>query len=332
MDESEIKLHSSYILSSAEFVSLSYAQKMLGHYDYLIEDFRSLMDNDIAQNENIQQYIKKYEEQKEKMFNYNNSFFQTIVASTGHHMSNIHKINIQEEAPHTVEVIIKRHSPNEKYNFKVYIDQFGYDVPSNFYDIFEEILIDLFEKACLELTKNENKLIFNMIELGSNQAYYSLLFHKIMMKHGKIPVNIMVESNTEYLERGYNHFKINSATGKFYNSIIGDINTTKKIPDLHKFLDNGVKLTTLKDVMTKDNIEYLDILHCDIDSSEYDMLMTSKNVFQNKLIDYIFLSTHSLELHKNCKDFLLECGYSVLFEHDDLDTPIGWDILLVMKS
>ena len=76
MDESEVKLHSSYILSSAEFVSLSYAQKMLGHYDYLIEDFRSLIANDAAQNENIQQYIKKYEEQKEKMFNYNNSFFK----------------------------------------------------------------------------------------------------------------------------------------------------------------------------------------------------------------------------------------------------------------
>jgi len=92
------------------------------------------------------------------------------------------------------------------------------------------------------------------------------------------------------------------------------------------------KYVTLSDIVSFERINYLDILHCDIDYSEYNMLQNSKEIFQNKSIKYIFLATHSAELHNKCKEFLLDCGYNIHFEHDDMDNPIGWDTLLVMKS
>ena len=61
-------------------------------------------------------------------------------------------------------------------------------------------------------------------------------------------------------------------------------------------------------------------------------MVTIEEIFQNKYIKYIFLATHGAELHNKCKEFLLDCGYNIHFEHDDMDNPIGWDTLLVMKS
>ena len=52
-------------------------------------------------------------------------------------------------------------------------------VDDNFYDASEEIVISHFEQNCIDLQK-QNKKEYSMIELGSNQAYYSCLFKAIL--------------------------------------------------------------------------------------------------------------------------------------------------------
>lgn len=332
MDPESIKIYSSRVLTPTEHLNFSFAYNMSILYAELIEEFSFLLSEDDSKNVPIQKLIDKYIEQKNKFSKYIDTIIEGYIIPTGYHMSCVEKVNIINEAPHIVEVFIKSISPNHKYNFKVNVDQFGYIVPENFFDIEEIEMIKKFEEICLDMILNENKLIFNMVELGSNQAYYSLLFHKILLKNNKIPVNVMIESNYDALQRGMKHFESNFCIGKFYNHIIGNIDTIKKIPELRNLIDSGVKLSTLSNILSKENIIHLDILHCDIDYSEYDMLLTSQEIFLNKQINYIFLATHGAELHQKCKKFLLECGYSIYFEHDDMENPIGWDTLLIMKS
>jgi hypothetical protein len=333
MNQINKNLYSSKILNGSEYLNFKYCQEILSVHEEILIDFKNIKiqdDNDL--NDEINIYIKKYEVNKEKFKNALELFMQECVNPTGYHVSNIEKIEIKNSAPHTVQVFLNDISVNEKYNFKVSKDQFGYDVPFNFYCKFEKKIIDLFESVCLELTQDENKLIFNMIELGSNYAYYSLLFHKILLQNSKIPVNILVEADANVLERGFNHFNYNNCVGKFYNNILADMEIIESNKFLKDLMDNGVKIVTLSDIFSFEQIDYLDILHCDIDYSEYNMLQNSKEIFQNKSIKYIFLATHGAELHNKCKEFLLDCGYNIHFEHDDMDNPIGWDTLLVMKS
>lgn len=333
MNEINKKLFSSKILSESEYLNFEFCQKALSMHEEILSDLNSLKSqNKDKIDEKLDVYYKKYEDIKNNLRSVLESLMQECIIPTGYHISTVEKIVIKNDAPHTIELFIRDLSYNEKYNFKVSKDQFGYDVPFNFYDIHEKTLLDLFESVCLELAQDDDKLVYNMIELGSNQAYYSLLFHKILMQNSKIPINILVEADVNVLQRGFDHFQYNNCVGKFYNNIISDISIVESSSFLKKLMDSGVKLSTLSEIFSIEQIKNLDILHCDIDYSEYGMLQNSKEIFQNKSIKYIFLATHGAELHKKCKEFLLECGYNIHFEHDDMDNPIGWDTLLVMKS
>jgi hypothetical protein len=79
-------------------------------------------------------------------------------------------------------------------------------------------------------------------------------------------------------------------------------------------------------------IDYLDVLHCDIDHSELSMLETSKKLFKNQKIKFLILSTHGLDMHNKCLDFLESCDYQILYNHDDVKNPIGFDLLIVAQA
>ena len=78
-------------------------------------------------------------------------------------------------------------SSNLKYGFKVKYDQFGSFVHATHVDTTEIILIDIFERLSTTLLKSEQQH-FKMVELGSNQAYYSLMFKSMCKWHKKTSV------------------------------------------------------------------------------------------------------------------------------------------------
>ena len=73
-------------------------------------------------------------------------------------------------------------SPNIRYNFKVCRNQFGNIVPSNYHDESEIVAIKQFEKYIYDMVKLYPSSDYSMVELGSNHAYYSLMFHAILKK------------------------------------------------------------------------------------------------------------------------------------------------------
>lgn len=227
---------------------------------------------------------------------------------------------------------------NKKYNFKIKYDQFGNIVDDNFYDTSEEQAISYFEEDCIEL-KKQNKNQYSMIELGSNQAYYSCLFKAILGKENT--KNILVEPVDYAMARGKENFNLNNYSGIFISACIGDSWGIDKHLMNHPRLPSdtfGVEETTVKKIMNEYDLDEVDMLHCDIDQSELYMLETSSDVFKRKKFNVIYIFTHQTHLrehnwlHDQCKNFLLNCNYTLTHEVSTDVNPQGGDGLLVFKK
>jgi FkbM family methyltransferase len=226
-------------------------------------------------------------------------------------------------------------SPNLKYSFKVKYDQFGNRVHSTYVDTSELILVDIFDKLSTALLKTQQQH-FKMVELGSNQAYYSLMFKAMCKQHKKTSQTVCVEPNDRHMIRGKEHFHLNDHEALFCDYIIGDRELIKKDLDASS-LPGGSEflLVTKKEILTLSqlleiyNIEELDILHMDVDHSERAILASSEHLFKNKKIKTVFISTHRPDLHQYCFDFLKECGYKLELQITKM--IVGYDSLLVFS-
>jgi hypothetical protein len=211
-------------------------------------------------------------------------------------------------------------SITERYNFKVKYNQFGMPVDEYFFDNDEIILIEKFEKIALEI-KEQNIETYSMIELGSNQAYYSLLFKSILKD--KNVKSIMVEPHDPYLIRGIEHFNINNYDGIFLNKSIGNIWVAHNI-------DFGKEITSVDEIIKEYELDCLTILHSDIDGAELSMLNGSDWALSNKKIKYAFILTHGLEIHLKCLDIISKYDYQILLDHRE--DNIGADRLIIIKA
>lgn len=208
-------------------------------------------------------------------------------------------------------------SITKKYNFKVTINQFHQPVSEDYEDPTEISLINLFEKYVLQF-KEQTREKYTMIELGSNQCYYSLLFKHILGKDKT--TNIMVEPDLKHLEAGKGQLKLNNCEGIFYNRGIGNSWVV-----LDKTF--SVEPITLEDILTENKLQSIDVMHSDIDGSEVILLESNKEFFVSGKAKIIFLLTHSKSLHEQCKDFFTHTPYTLINEiREDV---VGWDRLLV---
>lgn len=218
--------------------------------------------------------------------------------------------------------------PDVKYNFKVLYDQ------CNTEEIFT---INLFEQIVNNLISLDKKHYY-MMELGCNSAYYSMMFNCMMRENNKKCSNYMIEAVPENLERGINHFKINNLNGTFSKYLIGNSDQINERIcsyfniEQAEIITHGSEARTVEQLFEEYEIDYLDVLHCDIDHSELSMLETSKKLFQNQKVQFLVLSTHGLDLHNKCLEFLKACDYQILLNHDDEKNPIGFDLLIVAQA
>lgn len=211
-------------------------------------------------------------------------------------------------------------SITEKYNFKVSVNQFKHPVNFNFWDETEELLINSFEQICLNL-KEKNKSSYTMIELGSNQCYYSLLFKHILGKDKTL--NIMIEPYADNFNLGKSQFELNNCDGIFYNKGIGN-----KWGALN--LEFDTPSITLNEILQENKLDKIDIIQCDIDCSELYMLNSNSNFFEEHKTEFLFLGTHSIELHNECKKRLLEFNYNIILDHPIFN--VGCDALIIAKN
>jgi len=157
-----------------------------------------------------------------------------------------------------------------------------------------------------------------MIELGSFWAYYSMWFNQSVLN----AKNYLIDIDEPTLNVGKLNFGVNNMSGNFY---------IDSVPNFK--LENFLKTN---------NIEFVDILHVDIQGWEYHMLLDSQTSLDK--IGYFFISTHTDQfntghhwgspkekLHESCLEFLLDNNYIILCEHN-MSESFSHDGLIVAKN
>jgi hypothetical protein len=134
----------------------------------------------------------------------------------------------------------------------------------------------------------------SMIELGAYWGHYSMWFKKERPKGGVI----LVEPDPGYLQAGQDNFARNGFKGEFIKAFVG----TGKFE--------------IDDFFRTRKIRKLDILHCDIQGFEIEMLQGAPDVLTRRRVHYLFVSTHSQEIHAEIVRQVGELGYRVEISSD----------------
>jgi Methyltransferase FkbM domain len=132
-----------------------------------------------------------------------------------------------------------------------------------------------------------------MIELGAYWSFYTMWFQRTT--NG---LCVVAEPEPQNLEVGIKNVQLNAMTSPLIKFVHGGVNFPGaphlKVPEL---------------IATHLNGSELDILHSDIQGQEFAMLQECEELLQAKRIKYLFVSTHSAELHRQCTELLTRCGY-----------------------
>lgn len=157
-----------------------------------------------------------------------------------------------------------------------------------------------------------------MLELGSYWAFYSMWFSKEV----RTPHCHMVEPNFACMLSGKENFRRQGLVGQF---------TQAYIADKLDVASDGTDVITVDSYCAKHAIDHLNILHSDIQGAEVAMLAGASRMLAARKVDYVFISTHSNDLHRGCITALEAQGYVILAEADIDDTYSG-DGLIVAKG
>jgi len=157
-----------------------------------------------------------------------------------------------------------------------------------------------------------------MLELGAFWAFYSLWFLKDVAE----AKCYIVEPNASSLAAGRVNFRLNNRSAVFEQAYIGS-------PEMRS--DDGVPYVTVQDFCRRHGVKHLAILHADIQFAELEMLQGMQPMLESRSVDYLFISTHSDDLHYRCLSELGRHGYAILASAD-LKQTYSTDGLIVAKS
>jgi hypothetical protein len=139
----------------------------------------------------------------------------------------------------------------------------------------------------------------SMIELGAYWGHYSMWLKKERPNADAI----LVEPDPACLKVGQDNFARNGFKGEFINAFVGR----------DKFEIDGF--------FRNRKIKKLDILHTDIQGFEVEMLEGAEDVLTRRRVQYLFISTHSQQIHTAIVGQLDHLGYRVEISSDfDLQT------------
>lgn len=129
----------------------------------------------------------------------------------------------------------------------------------------------------------------------------------------------MIEPDSFNIGQGKRNFRLNKMKGKFIQAFIGE---------KYNYENN---ILTVDKLVEENSIQFIDILHSDIQGFEYDMLLGAQKTIKDDKIGYFFISTHSNEIHYKCLGFLKQTG-NLILTSIDLDETFSEDGLIVAKN
>lgn len=138
-----------------------------------------------------------------------------------------------------------------------------------------------------------------MVEAGAYWGFYSMWFSQVI-PGAKV---FLIEPDPANLIVGKRNFFANGFDGDFTLAYVGRSSGVQ--------LD-GTRIVSIGSFLAEKGLTRLDILHADIQGYELEMLEGAEQLLNEHCIDYVFVSTHSTLLHKQCAAFLRARGYRLL--------------------
>ena len=149
-----------------------------------------------------------------------------------------------------------------------------------------------------------------MLELGAYWAHYSMWLKRV--RPGATVY--LVEPETENFEAGKANFQRNGLEGEFIQEFVGHG---------HFAVDA---------FLASRGIGHLDVLHADIQQYELQMLDGAVDTLSSHAVDYVFISTHSADLHTLVHDRLAGWGYRIEASSDFDHATTSFDGLVFASS
>jgi hypothetical protein len=157
-----------------------------------------------------------------------------------------------------------------------------------------------------------------MLELGAYWGFYSLWFAQEVAAADCH----LLEPHPTNIRSGQINFQLNNRQATFGQAYAAATDGTAS---------DGVPLLTVDSYCLRQGIARLAVLHADIQGAEADMLHGAKQMLADSNIDFLFISTHSNDLHYECISMLKSHRYSVLASAD-LDETYSVDGLIVARG
>ena len=136
----------------------------------------------------------------------------------------------------------------------------------------------------------------SMIELGAYWGFYSLSFAQAV----RDARCILVEPSAGNLRYGQDNFALNGYQAEFVHGGIGSNGDLLKMHALP---------TTVDRLCAEHDLDDLDMLHADIQGAEAEMLEGADRMLSGLHVGFLFISTHSDDLHAAVKAALVKYGY-----------------------
>lgn len=149
-----------------------------------------------------------------------------------------------------------------------------------------------------------------MLELGAYWAHYSM-----WLKLARPDATVyLVEPESENIEAGKANFERQGMKGNFIQELVGEGHF-------------GVDA-----FLASRGIGHLDVLHSDIQGFETQMLDDASETLSSDAVDYVFVSTHSAELHDGVHNRLATYGYRIEASSDFECATTSFDGLVFASS
>lgn len=171
-----------------------------------------------------------------------------------------------------------------------------------------------------------------MIELGGWWSYYSLWFLQDRPERRAV----VLEPEPPHLEVGRTNAALNNLKPAFYHGFAGKTYARSAPFRGETSGDMVLRRYSVESLMSKQRWRKLDLLHCDIQGAELEVLESCRKMFLARQIDWVFVSTHAHGIsgdpliHQRCLDLLRGCGAIIEAEHDVHESFSG-DGLIVAR-
>ena len=158
----------------------------------------------------------------------------------------------------------------------------------------------------------------SMIELGAWWSFYSLWF--LQAHPGRTAVAL--EPDPERRALGAANAARNHLAPYFLDGFIGGTEADAVPFRLDSGQDIAIPRRTVPALMAQSGIATLDLLHCDAQGAEYDVLSSCAALLQAGRIRTVMVSTHHHSIsgdpltHQRCLAVIEHCGGAVFAEHD----------------